>query len=220
MIDPGVADDDGAIPIWPAFGDLMACVFGLFVLFFVWSVAFQADLSEELAEVREAQVEDSERLVELEEVLATQLAEGSVTITDGKIGIVGAVLFELNSADLRPEGEALVASLAGPLRAFAEARDVSIMIAGFTDTSPVIAVPHGVRDNWELSSQRALTVVRALEKAGLPEERLFAAGFGDSHPVAPNDTPENRAKNRRVEIAPLPKGPLGPVAVSGATGTP
>lgn len=205
MIDPVVEDEDGAVPIWPAFGDLMACVFGLFVLFFVWSVAFQADLSEELEEVREAQVEEAERLVELEEVLAAQVAEGSVTIVDGKVGIVGSVLFELNSANLRPEGEALVASLAAPLRAYSEARDVSIMIAGFTDSSPVIAVPNGIRDNWELSSQRALTVVRALARAGLPPSRIFAAGFGDSHPVAPNDTPENRAKNRRVEVAPVPK---------------
>ena len=59
--------------------------------------------------------------------------------------------------------------------------------------------------NWELSAQRALTVTRALLAAGVPERSVFSAGFGASNPVAPNDTVENRARNRRVEIAPIPR---------------
>ena len=194
-----------SIPYWPAFGDLLACVFGLFVMFFVWSIAFQVDLTKDLHEEREKREEESSRLAALESAMAGPLAEGRVTLVDGKIGIRGSVLFDLNSAELRPEGLELIRSLAEPLRGYLKAHDEAIMVSGFTDSSPMIPRPNGIKDNWELSSQRALTVTRALTAAGVPAEAIFAAGFGDTHPVAPNDTPENRAKNRRVEISPIPR---------------
>lgn len=189
-------------PIWPAFGDVMACVFGLFVLFFVWSIAFQVDLTEDLEAEREAREAESARLAALERALAGPLADGRVTLVDGKIGIRGSVLFDLNSADLRPDGKKLIEALAEPLVVYLREHDEAIMVSGFTDSSPIL---QGYKDNWELSSQRALTVARALMDAGVPSEAIFAAGFGDTHPVAPNDTAENRAKNRRVEIAPIPR---------------
>ena len=196
-----------AVPYWPAFGDLMACVFGLFVMFFVWSIAFQVDLTKDLHEERQKREEESSRLAALERAMAGPLAEGRVTLVDGKIGIRGSVLFDLNSSELRPEGIELIKSLAEPLRVYLEDHDELIMVSGFTDSSPVIPTPNGSKDNWELSSQRALTVTRELTLAGIPPEAIFAAGFGETHPVAPNDTPENRAKNRRVEISPIPKEP-------------
>ena len=56
--------------------------------------------------------------------------------------------------------------------------------------------------NWELSTARATTVVRFLQdKGGIDPKRLIAAGYGDVHPVAPNDTEQHRAQNRRIEIA-------------------
>jgi flagellar motor protein MotB len=198
-------DEPLETPFWPAFADLMACVFGLFVMFFVWSVAFQVDLTKDLAEERTKREEESSRLAALEKAMAGPLAEGRVTLVDGKIGIRGSVLFDLSSAELRPEGQELIKSLAEPLRVYLEAHDEAIMVSGFTDNSPLIPRPNGIKDNWELSSQRALTVTRSLVSAGLPPEAIFAAGFGDTHPVAPNDTPENRAKNRRVEISPIPR---------------
>jgi flagellar motor protein MotB len=79
------------------------------------------------------------------------------------------------------------------------------MVSGFTDDLQMRGALRTYRDNWELSAQRALTVVRALGEAGLPMDTLFAAGFGENHPVVPNDNPENRAKNRRVEMAPVPR---------------
>lgn len=194
-------------PIWPAFGDLMACVFGLFVLFFVWSIAFQVDLTKDLQAEREKREEESTRLAALERVLAGPLAEGRVTLVDGKIGIRGSVLFDSNSAELRPEGALLIRSLAEPLRLYLSEHEEAIMVSGFTDNATITPRPQSFQDNWELSSQRALTVTRALTANGVPPEAIFAAGFGETHPVAPNDTPENRAKNRRVEIAPIPKTP-------------
>ncbi|MDN8132853.1 OmpA family protein, partial [Burkholderia multivorans] len=60
-------------------------------------------------------------------------------------------------------------------------------------------------DNWELSAKRALTVTRALIDEGVPASSVFAAAFGSEQPVSSNADDEGRAKNRRVEIAPVPR---------------
>jgi flagellar motor protein MotB len=192
-------------PVWPAFGDLMACLFGLFVLFFVWSVTFQVDLSEALAAEKEARGREQARLHALERALAAPLAEGRITLDGSTIGIRGSVLFSLNSAELRPEGARLLAELSGPLRAYAEERGGELlMVSGYTDDLS-LGPSAGFRDNWELSAERALTVTRALIAAGVPSSRIFAAGFGAEHPVAANETREGRAQNRRVELAFMPR---------------
>lgn len=191
--------------VWPVFGDLMACLFGLFVLFFVWAIAFQVDLTRDLEVERAERAAERTRLDALERALAGPLAEGRITLTDGRIGIRGSILFALNSADLQPGGGALLAAIAPALRAYLEHHDELIMVSGFTDDRPIASARHRYADNWELSAERALTVTRALAAAGVPQAAIFAAGFGEGNPVAPNDTGENRAKNRRVEIAPTPR---------------
>ncbi|WP_033836057.1 OmpA family protein, partial [Stenotrophomonas maltophilia] len=60
-------------------------------------------------------------------------------------------------------------------------------------------------DNWELSAQRSLTVTRTLIADGVPADAVFAAAFGSEQPVSSNANEEGRARNRRVEIAPIPK---------------
>lgn len=211
-IDDAVEEESGhGTPVWVVFGDLMACLFGLFVLFFVWAIAFQVDLTKALDAEKKSRAEEaarheaeSARLKALESALAGPLAEGRITLVDGKIGIRGSVLFDLNSAELRPDGAELLVKLGEPLRVYLQQHDEAIMVSGFTD-SAAIGAGQAYKDNWELSAQRALTVTRALGAAGVPETSLVAAGFGETHPIAPNDTAENRAKNRRVEIAPIPK---------------
>ena len=80
------------------------------------------------------------------------------------------------------------------------------MVSGFTDDLQIRVGPQtAYHDNWELSVHRSVTVVRGLVDAGVPAQSLFAAGFGQNHPVAPNDSDMNRAKNRRVEMAPVPR---------------
>jgi hypothetical protein len=96
--------------------------------------------------------------------------------------------------------------LAEPLGTYLGSRDEVLMVSGFTDDLPVRVGPQSpFHDNWDLSVARSLNVVRALIAAGVPPQALFAAGFGENHPVAPNDSSENRAKNRRVELAPVPR---------------
>ena len=199
-----------ASPIWPAFGDLMACLFGLFVLFFVWTVGIEATLARDLTREKTARAAEALRREALERALAGPLATGRITLVDGRIGIRGSVLFALNSAELRDEGAQVLRDIAGPLHSYLAERGELAMVSGFTDDLTIHGGAGGFRDNWELSTQRALTVTRALEADGLPRESIFAAGFGDSHPIAPNTNAENRAKNRRVEIAPVPRGGAAP----------
>jgi len=200
-------DEDASVslPIWTAFGDLMACLLGIFVLFFVWIVSFEVSMAHDLATERAERQVATKRLSQLETALAGPLQAGLITFTDGRIGIRGSVLFDLNSADLRAEGRRLLREMAPPLAAYLASKSESLMVSGFTDDLQMRGVMRSYQDNWELSVQRALTVVRALREAGVPEEALFAAGFGENHPVAPNDTEDNRAKNRRVEMAPVPR---------------
>jgi flagellar motor protein MotB len=200
-------DDEGthALPVWTAFGDLMACLLGIFVLFFVWIVTFEVSMAHDLAAERAQRKEATSRLTQLESALAGPLRAGLITFTDGRIGIRGSVLFDLNSADLRREGRALLRDMAPPLASYLASRRESLMVSGFTDDLQMRGVLRSYHDNWELSAQRALTVVRALVEFGVSADALFAAGFGENHPVAPNDTAENRAQNRRVEMAPVPR---------------
>lgn len=213
MFAPEEESESGA-PVWPAFGDMMACLFGMFALFFTWAVVLEIGTAEELraeraraaeererAEAERARAEaERERLAALERALAGPLASGRITLEDGRIGIRGSVLFDSNSSELRAEGLAVLTDVAAPLGVYLAAHDALIMVSGFTDD-----VPRRDGDNWGLSAERAMTVVRALIDAGLPDDRVFGAGFGETHPVAPNDSDENRARNRRVEIAPVPR---------------
>ncbi|MFQ5513171.1 MAG: OmpA family protein [Myxococcota bacterium] len=73
-----------------------------------------------------------------------------------------------------------------------------IRVEGHTDDRPVSSA--AVPSNWHLSAYRAVTVVRELEKAGIPSYRLSAAGFADQRPLLSNRTPEGRARNRRVDL--------------------
>jgi len=199
-------DRDGqAAPVWAVFGDLMAGLLGAFVIVLVGVLGVQMELVSTLeAEVKKRQLEEQRRIA-LEKALAIPLASGRVTLNDGRIGISGSVLFALNSDRLQPEGRQLLKGLAAPLAAYLAARDELLMVSGFTDDRPVRDSNHQFADNWELSAQRALTVTRELIEAGVPSSAVFAAAFGAEQPVATNADADGRARNRRVEMAPVPR---------------
>jgi flagellar motor protein MotB len=194
-----------ASPAWAAFGDLMAGVLGAFVLVLAAALVGQLDLANRLdTETRQRQAEQQRR-ERLERALAGPLADGRITLVEGRIGISGAVLFATGSDTLHSEGRRLLASLAGPLRTLLAERDELLMVSGFTDDRVLRSGTRNAADNWELSAQRALTVVRTLMQEGLPADAVFAAAFGPQQPVADNDSAEGRALNRRVELAPTPR---------------
>lgn len=192
-------------PVWAIFGDLMAGLVGIFVLLLVWTLGMQVDLARSLQhETRQHQLEQQRRIA-LEQALAGPLATGRVTLRDGRIGIRGSVLFALNSAELEPEGRALLSSLVQPLRVYLGEREELLMVSGFTDDLPIQRGNLQFVDNWQLSAERALTVTRALIEEDMPAWLVFAAAFGDQQPVAANRDEAGRALNRRVELAPVPR---------------
>ncbi len=192
-------------PVWAVFGDLMSGLLGAFVLILVGVLGVQMELASNLeAEVHKRQIEEQRRLA-LERALAVPLASGRVTLNNGRIGISGSVLFALNSDQLQPEGRQLLKSLAPPLAAYLASRDEMLMVSGFTDDRPMRDSNRQFVDNWELSAQRALTVARAMIDEGVPSSSIFAAAFGPEQPVASNADEKGRARNRRVEMAPVPK---------------
>ncbi|MCA0395603.1 MAG: OmpA family protein [Proteobacteria bacterium] len=198
-------DLDASAPIWATFGDLMSVLLGAFVLILVGVIGVQLQLETKLdQEIAQRKAEERRRQT-LEQALAGPLAAGRITLVDGRIGIRGSVLFALNSDQLQPEGRDVLRSLAGPLAGYLHARDELLMVSGFTDDRAVHDGNRRFADNWELSAQRALTVTRALVDEGVPADSVFAAAFGAQQPVDRNDSEDGRARNRRVEMAPVPR---------------
>ena len=120
------------------------------------------------------------------------------------------LLFDSGDAELKPGAESILREFASVFQT-PEARDLKIMVIGHADALGIKGreVRERYPSNWHLSAGRALAVADRLRKAGLPEDRMGVAGFGQYQPISPNDTAESRKKNRRVEIYVL--GPETPV---------
>ena len=199
------AESEATTPTWISFADLMTGLLGAFVLLLMGVMAAQLEMASNLeAEVNKRQIEEQKRQ-SLEQALAVPLAAGRITLNNGRIGISGKLLFELNSDELQPEGRQLLKSLVQPLQSYLASRDEILMVSGFTDDKAVTRRNRQFEDNWELSAQRALTVTRTLIEEGMPPSMLFAAAFGEQQPLVANNSEKARAQNRRVEIAPVPK---------------
>lgn len=205
MSDEIELDSESTETTWAAFGDLMSVLLGAFVLILAGVIGIQLQLSNKLDETVKQHAAEAQRLKTLEQALAVPLAAGRVTVINGRIGISGSVLFALNSDQLQPEGRELLHSLAAPLSGYLQSHDEILMVSGFTDDRPVLDSNRRFADNLELSAARALTVTRSLIAAGVPSRSVFAAAFGAEQPVSSNADEAGRAKNRRVEIAPIPK---------------
>ena len=199
------AESESSTPTWISFADLMTGLLGAFVLLLVGVMATQLEMASNLeAEVQKRQAEELKRQT-LEQALAIPLASGRITFSNGRIGISGKLLFELNSDQLQPEGRKLLKSLVLPLKSYLATREEILMVSGFTDDQSIRSRNKKFEDNWELSAQRALTVTRTLIEEGMPSSMLFAAAFGQEQPLVPNASEKARAQNRRVEMAPVPK---------------
>jgi chemotaxis protein MotB len=120
-----------------------------------------------------------------------------VVIRDGRmiIALPNDVLFDSGKTAIKPDGQAALAQVAQVL---ATIPDRHFLVAGDTDDVPI----HSGRfpSNWELSTARAVEVVKLLVDKGVKPEVLAAGGYGQFDPIAPNDSPEHRAQNRRIEI--------------------
>ena len=124
-----------------------------------------------------------------------------VRIVDGRMVVVLAtdILFGSGSANLSKDGKAALGEVAQVL---ASIEKRSFQVEGHTDNVPIFTAQYP--SNWELASARAINVLKAMIEAGLPAGRVSAASFGDSRPSVANDSPENKALNRRIEIIIVP----------------
>ena len=144
----------------------------------------------------------NQQLDALNQQLRGELASDQAQITQLqnqlKVTMVNEVLFAEGGWTLSPKGEAALAKIAPSL---SKLQGQQIVVEGFTDNVPIgPALKARFPSNWELSSARATDVLRFLVSKGVPANTISAQGFGDSRPVASNDTAEGHAKNRRVEI--------------------
>lgn len=142
----------------------------------------------------------SEFFGKLRTVLANQ---PGIQIVGDRFVIQSEVLFPLGSADLKPAGQNEITALAITIKNIAAEIPADVQwvlrVDGHTDRQPIKA-GFAYASNWELSTARAITVVKLLIADGVPPEHLAAAGFADYQPLDPADTPEAYAKNRRIEL--------------------
>jgi chemotaxis protein MotB len=137
----------------------------------------------------------------VEQNLQTQV---SATNTDRGVAVTlnDLFLFDLGKADLKPASFPILQKLATLFPTLNSA----ISIEGHTDNLP-LNPGSPLIDNWGLSGARSLSVLRYFKTAGLDDRKFISTGYGDTKPKVPNDTAENRAKNRRVEIIVLRNNP-------------
>ncbi|GAB2783319.1 chemotaxis protein MotB [Hymenobacter luteus] len=127
-----------------------------------------------------------------------------VNVRNGKVyvSLSEQLLFKSGSTKVDPKGQEALSKLAAALKGN---QDVNVLVEGHTDTVPIAKGTPGMRDNWDLSVLRATEITRILTQAGLPAAQVTPSGRAQYVPVSQNDTPANKALNRRTEIILTPK---------------
>ncbi len=158
---------------------------------------------EELATLRAQRAEADKRMAEIakiQEKFAKMVETGQLKVTSRRGNLVlslpAEVLFASGSAVLSEKGQLAIGAVAFNLQA-SDMKERRFMVLGHTDDVPLKSAEFA--DNWELSTGRALNVMRILVKAGMDPKGIIAAGAGEHDPVS-----KDRAKNRRIEIVLLP----------------
>ncbi len=130
--------------------------------------------------------------------------ELTVEVKNGKVyvSLAEKLLFKSGSSSVDEKGVSALTQLANVLK---DNPDINVMVEGHTDNVPISRASQYMNDNWDLSVMRATSIVRILVKNGLDPATITASGRGEYVPVATNDTPENKALNRRTEIILTPK---------------
>jgi chemotaxis protein MotB len=151
--------------------------------------------------VEELQRYRSEFFGKLRDVLANR---PGIQIVGDRFVFQSEVLFPVGSAELTPAGVSGITALAITIKDIAAEipPDIAwiLRVDGHTDRQPIKGVGGQFASNWELSAERAITVVKLLIADGVPAEHLAATAFGDNQPLDPANTPEAYAKNRRIEL--------------------
>jgi chemotaxis protein MotB len=144
-----------------------------------------------------------QREADLRERLQTELTNKDVEISTLRgqlsVSVLEKILFKSGSADILPAGQTVLGKVT---KVLAQTDDM-IRVEGHTDNVPISGtLKEKYFSNWELSAARAASVVRYFQQGEnkIDPARMEAVGFAEYHPLAPNDSDENRRRNRRVEI--------------------
>ena len=131
----------------------------------------------------------------------TDAGKLDITARHGQIVLAldSEVLFDSGKTDVKPDGKAALKEIADAIKSVGGRR---FQVAGHTDTTPIKTKEF--QSNWELSTARAVVVVKLLLSEGVQPSLVSAAGFAEFDPVGNNSTNDGRAKNRRIEIVLLP----------------
>ena len=168
-------------------------------------IYFKSLVDRRNARLAEKQRKQSERMQNLarnlNETMAKFVQNGQMNVSQTGRGVEleinASALFNQGEADIQPEARKTLADAASVLAD----NEYAIEVEGHTDNLPINTAKFP--SNWELSSARASSVVRLFIDQGIIAKRLKAVGAADNQPVLPNDTPEGRARNRRVTITVL-----------------
>lgn len=133
----------------------------------------------------------------LSNFLMVELNQEGIQVT-----LKDVALFDTGSADLKPDARKILAGLS-PFLNLDQVKDHEIKVEGHSDNRPISTPQYP--SNWFLSSARATNVVSFFQSQSIDPARLSAVGYGEYRPIAPNDTAENQAKNRRVNVIILRK---------------
>jgi chemotaxis protein MotB len=155
---------------------------------------------------------------QLASALRAEIDAGRIELTELRgrttVKMKDKILFASGSATLGKDGREALRAVAGALRNLS---GKSIRVDGHTDNVP--SSGSVFPSNWELSSARALAVVRFLQEQGVDPTRLSAAGFGEFQPISSNETAEGRSLNRRIEITLVPAESGAPAAATAPAAT-
>ncbi|MFA5389056.1 MAG: flagellar motor protein MotB [Candidatus Omnitrophota bacterium] len=166
----------------------------------------KAQAVEEIAEEKKRELSELEQAkLELEKSLKKEIGEYKAKLKMTERGLVitflSEVFFDSGKNDVKEEGKLSLRKVAEVLNK--DVPNSNVAVEGHTDNDPIKYSAWS--SNWELSSARALAVLHYLvDECEVRPGRLSANGYGEFHPVSPNDSAENKQKNRRVEIVILP----------------
>lgn len=136
-------------------------------------------------------------------LLSFNSSDLQVKLKDGKVyvSLSEQLLFKSGSTKVDPKGQEALKKLATVLQ---EQKDVNVVVEGHTDNVPMRGTG-AIQDNWDLSALRATDIARLLTASGVEPSRITASGRSQYVPVAANDSPQDKALNRRTEIILTPK---------------
>ncbi|HVV49086.1 MAG TPA: OmpA family protein [Polyangia bacterium] len=165
-----------------------------------------AEAQKRMEELKKAQAQAEARAAQFRKLVSqfkalTDAGKLQVEIRENRmiVRLGDKILFDPGKTDLKPEGKDALTQVTAVLKSLPNR---NFQVAGHTDNVPIKSKKF--RSNWDLSTARAVEVTNFMIAAGMEPKRLSAAGYADQSPVAPNDTPENMAKNRRIEITLVP----------------